>query len=124
MRKAGGTPDFPCCLHHTARKTNCQSRARSWNTNRLLLLYGQAVEYARLLRWQECVAPCRWHHQRLLLLSLLLLLLLPSCCTLHPSPGTVLCADERFRDWFGISSKELVGRSISSMSTDMEGFEK
>jgi hypothetical protein len=38
--------------------------------------------------------------------------------------GTVLCADDRFRDWFGTSSKDLVGRSISSMSTDMEGFEK
>jgi hypothetical protein len=38
--------------------------------------------------------------------------------------GIVLCADERFRDWFGVPSKELVGRSISSLSTDIEGFDR
>lgn len=38
--------------------------------------------------------------------------------------GTVLCADDRFTDWFGLSSRELVGRSISSLSTDIEGFDR
>jgi hypothetical protein len=38
--------------------------------------------------------------------------------------GVVLCADERFRDWFGMNGRELVGRSISTLSTDIEGFDK
>jgi hypothetical protein len=38
--------------------------------------------------------------------------------------GVVLCADERFRDWFGLAGRELVGRAISSLCTDIEGFDK
>jgi hypothetical protein len=52
---------------------------------------------------------------------MLLLLLLQVWAT---PTGIVLCADERFRDWFGVPSKELVGRSISSLSTDIEGFDR
>jgi len=38
--------------------------------------------------------------------------------------GVVLCADERFKDWFGHNGTEMVGRQISSLSTDVEGFDK
>eukprot|EP00883_Tetradesmus_obliquus_P002715 jgi/Sobl393_1/12921/SZX78204.1 len=38
--------------------------------------------------------------------------------------GVVLCADERFRDWFGLPSGELVGRPVSGLSTDIEGFDR
>jgi hypothetical protein len=55
------------------------------------------------------------------LLPSLLLLLLQVWTTPN---GIVLCADDRFRDWFGLPSKELVGRSISSLSTDIEGFDR
>ncbi|KAF8055488.1 tmcC [Scenedesmus sp. PABB004] len=36
--------------------------------------------------------------------------------------GTVLCTDERFRDFFGLASKEVVGRAVSSLTTDVEAF--
>jgi hypothetical protein len=52
------------------------------------------------------------------------MLLLPLLQVWVTPSGLVLCADERFRDWFGVPSKELVGRSISSLSTDIEGFDR
>lgn len=34
--------------------------------------------------------------------------------------GIVLCVDEHFSDWFGISSKQVVGRNVGTMTTDGE----
>jgi hypothetical protein len=38
--------------------------------------------------------------------------------------GTVLCADNSFADCFGLAAKDVMGRTISGLSTDQEAFDK
>ncbi len=38
--------------------------------------------------------------------------------------GTILCADQRFSDWFGVPPAEIVGRSFSSLGADIEGLDR
>ena len=38
--------------------------------------------------------------------------------------GQILCADQRFSDWFGVTPADLVGKPFSSLGTDIEALEK
>jgi hypothetical protein len=38
--------------------------------------------------------------------------------------GTILCAEARFSEWFGLQPHDLVGRAFSSLSTDIEGLNR
>ena len=38
--------------------------------------------------------------------------------------GTILCADDHFYNTFGVDPLSLVGRSFSSLGTDMEALQK
>jgi hypothetical protein len=54
------------------------------------------------------------------------------CCAAFQKPSLTqfrACTARRpltrvLRDWFGVGTQDIVGRNISSMSTDMEGFDK
>jgi hypothetical protein len=37
---------------------------------------------------------------------------------LMPHSGTILCAEPRFTDWFGFTSKDIVGRSAEMLACD------
>ena len=38
--------------------------------------------------------------------------------------GQILCADQRFSDWFGVTPTDMVGKAFSSLGTDIEMLDK
>jgi hypothetical protein len=38
--------------------------------------------------------------------------------------GIIMCADQKFSDWFGMTPTDMLGRSFTSLGSDMEILEK
>lgn len=38
--------------------------------------------------------------------------------------GIVLCTSDKFRDWFGMPSTDVVGTTVNSLCTDAEAFDR
>lgn len=38
--------------------------------------------------------------------------------------GIVLCASDKFRDWFGTPSSEVIGKNVNTLSTEPEAMDR
>ena len=38
--------------------------------------------------------------------------------------GIIMCADQKFSDWFGVTPTDMLGRSFTSLGTEIEVLEK